>query len=129
MKITKRPILVTAGLLALILAISIWWLVTPKPPTTREINALYGEPNGVITNRFQCTVSSEEKSSGITQVWAIAYYPEPGGDSMNAFAIVKIHGEWQILPYYTDHDNTLTRCLKERSSSGKGSPDSFAIWP
>jgi hypothetical protein len=129
MNIKKRTIFITVGLLAVsLVVISIWWLDNkPKPPTRWEIDALYSNNvGGVITNDFQCTVSSEEQSNGITEVWAIAYDPGPGGDFMAEFAVEKIHGNWKFAK---DNDKTFNRCMDELSAKGLSEREFGSNWP
>jgi hypothetical protein len=75
--------------------------------------------NGSILGYFQCTVTAEEKSNGITEVWAVTYDPDSSGAVSMNVGVKKIDGKWEK----TD-ENRFNCCLDERNAS-KGSPTDF----
>jgi hypothetical protein len=88
-----------------------------KPPTPLEIDALICQgcsttaSNGLITARFPCTVTAEEKAGGVTTVWAVDYSPDPAQGMSMTIALKKVNEKWELADKVR-----LQSCLDEKNA-------------
>jgi hypothetical protein len=95
--------------------------IPPQPPTALEIQALVCNgcdptiSKGMIVGIYQCTVTTNEKSSGITDVYAVTYDPDSTGAAFMNVGVKKINGTWE-----TTDKNRFNCCMDERNSKING---------
>jgi hypothetical protein len=91
-------------------------LFKPQPPTPLDIDALVCQgcdtksSDGIITADFQCTVTAEEKASGVAAVWIVDYQPSPNQNLNMTIALKKVNGKWELAD-----DARLQSCLDEKN--------------
>ena len=108
---------------------------TPKydpPPSTTEIDALIfnkndvTSSNGMINAYFYCTVTAEEKASGVTTIWSADYVPDSSQNISMTIVLKKVNGKWELadkarLQSCFDEKNTqsMEKLTEEASTPSK----------